>query len=114
VGVDDYMDREAGVVAAATAAAVSPQARELFRRAAVYGIAGVLKAGDVAVAAARGAVRGARDGVAAASNGAGEQPQPAAPSAPLGTSARGGRRQPSSSGTQRRAREPQGSTGDDS
>ena len=67
MGVDDYMNSEAGIVAAATAAAVSPRARELFRRGAVYGLAGVLKAGDVAAAAARGAVRGARNGAAAAS-----------------------------------------------
>jgi hypothetical protein len=62
MGVDDYMDREAGAIAAATAAVVSPRARELLRRGAVYGLAGLLKAGDVAVAAARGAVKGAKDG----------------------------------------------------
>jgi hypothetical protein len=67
LGVDDYMDREAGILAAATAAAVSPRARDLFRRGAVYGLAGVLKAGDVAVAAARGAVRGTKDGATGAS-----------------------------------------------
>jgi hypothetical protein len=68
VGVDDYVNSEAGVVAAATAAAVSPRARELFRRGAVYGLAGVMKATDVAVTAARGAVDGARQGAAAASS----------------------------------------------
>jgi hypothetical protein len=67
VGVDDYIDREAGIIAAATAVAVSPRARELFRRGAVYGLAGVLKAGDVAAATARGAVRGAKEGAAGAS-----------------------------------------------
>lgn len=40
-----------------------PRARTLFRQGAVYGLAGALKAADVAVAAARGAVRGAREGV---------------------------------------------------
>lgn len=64
MGVDDYMDREAGAIAAATAAAVSPRARELLRRGAVYGLAGLLKAGDVAIAAARGAVQGAKNGAA--------------------------------------------------
>ena len=44
----------------------SPRARTLFRQGAVYGLAGVMKAADVAVAAARGAVRGAREGVATA------------------------------------------------
>jgi hypothetical protein len=39
-----------------------PRARTLFRQGAVYGLAGALKAADVAVAAARGAVRGAREG----------------------------------------------------
>jgi hypothetical protein len=42
-----------------------PRARTLFRQGAVYGLAGALKAADVAVAAARGAVRGAREGVQA-------------------------------------------------
>src|SRR5205085_8456406 len=69
VGVDDYVSSEAGVVAAATAAAVSPRARELFRRGAVYGLAGVMKATDVAVTAAQGAVRRAKQGAAAASGG---------------------------------------------
>ena len=32
----------------------------------MYGLAGVMKAADVAVAAARGAMRGAREGVAVA------------------------------------------------
>ncbi|MBV8999356.1 MAG: hypothetical protein JO304_09865 [Solirubrobacterales bacterium] len=44
----------------------APRARTLFRQGAVYGLAGAMKAADVAVAAARGAVRGAREGVATA------------------------------------------------
>ena len=44
--------------------AQGPRARELFRQGAIYGLAGAMKAADVAVAAARGAVRGAREGVA--------------------------------------------------
>jgi len=43
-----------------------PRARSLFRRGAVYGLAGAMKAADVAAAAARGAVRGAREGVVVA------------------------------------------------
>jgi hypothetical protein len=43
-----------------------PRARTLFRQGAVYGLAGAMKAADVAIAAARGAVRGAREGVAVA------------------------------------------------
>jgi hypothetical protein len=48
---------------AATAAVVSPRARSLLRRGAVYGLAGALKAGDFVFGAARGAVRGAAAGV---------------------------------------------------
>jgi hypothetical protein len=57
------MDTETGVAVAAAAAIVSPRARNLLRRGAVYGLAGALKAGDVVYGAARGAVRGAADGV---------------------------------------------------
>ncbi len=61
---DDYVNPQAGLMTAATAAAVSPRARELLRRGAVYGLAGAMRAGDVVAAAARGAVRGARESVA--------------------------------------------------
>lgn len=64
MGLDDYVNPETGLMSAATAAAVSPRARELLRRGAVYGLAGVMRAGDVVSAAARGAVRGARESVA--------------------------------------------------
>jgi hypothetical protein len=70
MGIDDYVNAETGLVSAATAAAVSPRARELFRRGAVYGLAGAMRAGDVVVAAARGAVRGARDGISVEDGGA--------------------------------------------
>ena len=43
-----------------------PRARALFRQGAIYGLAGAMKAADVAMAAARGALRGAREGVAVA------------------------------------------------
>ena len=69
MGLDDLANKETGAIAAATAAAVSPRARELLRRGAVYGLAGVLRATDVALAAGRGAVRGARDGAARESSG---------------------------------------------
>jgi hypothetical protein len=46
--------------AAATAAVLSPRARKLARKGAVFGIAGALKAGDVVASAARGVVRGAQ------------------------------------------------------
>jgi hypothetical protein len=57
------VDRDVGVAVAATAAVLSPQAREVFRKGAVYGLAGALKAGDVVVSTARGAARGAQGSV---------------------------------------------------
>jgi hypothetical protein len=57
------VDRDVGVAVAATAAVLSPRARQVFRKGAVYGLAGALKAGDVVVATARGAARGVQGGV---------------------------------------------------
>ena len=63
MALDDYLDSEVAVAVAATAAVLSPGFRRVLRRGAVYGVAGVLKATDVATAAARGIARGAsRDG----------------------------------------------------
>jgi hypothetical protein len=59
MALDDYLDTEVAVAVAATAAALSPGFRRVLRRGAVYGVAGVLKATDVATAAARGVARGA-------------------------------------------------------
>jgi hypothetical protein len=59
MALDDYLDSEVVVAVAATAAAFSPRFRRVLRRGAVYGVAGVLKATDVATAAARGVARGA-------------------------------------------------------
>ena len=59
MALDDYLDSEVAVAVAATAAALSPRFRRVLRRGAVYGVAGVLKATDVATAAARGVARGA-------------------------------------------------------
>lgn len=103
MGVDDYMDSEAGIIAAATAAAVSPRARDLFRRGAVYGLAGVLRSGDVAVAAARGAVRAARAESGARSKGPSRTPSRAGQS--RATSARTGQAKRSKqSGSRQRSR----------
>jgi hypothetical protein len=55
------IERELGVAIAATAAAMSPRARRVARQGAVYGLAGVLKAADVAAATARGVAQGAQD-----------------------------------------------------
>jgi hypothetical protein len=57
------LEKEAGLAAVALAAAVSPRARGVLRQGAVYGLAGVMKAGDVVVSTAKGAARGAQAGV---------------------------------------------------
>ena len=59
MALDDYLESEVAVAVAATAAALSPGFRRVLRRGAVYGVSGVLKATDVATAAARGVARGA-------------------------------------------------------
>lgn len=67
------IEREAALAIAAATAATSPRAREIARQGLVYGLAGVLKAGDVAVSAGRGAYEGARAGFEASSA---PQPEP--------------------------------------
>ena len=79
MALDDYFDSEVAVAVAATAAVCSPRARRVLRKGVVYGLAGVLKATDVATAAARGVARGASDvGEAVRPSDEGEPAEPAA------------------------------------
>src|SRR5215218_8955673 len=75
MALDDYLDSEVAVAVAATAVALSPRARRLLRRGAVYGVAGALKATDVVTAAARGVASGvsSEGEQTAASDGRAEQ-----------------------------------------
>jgi len=61
MAADDFMESEVAIAAAATAALLSPRVREVARRGAVYGVAGVLTAGRAMAGAARGAGRGVED-----------------------------------------------------
>jgi hypothetical protein len=63
------IERELGLLAGAAVIAASPRAREVARKGAVYGAAGVMKAGDIVVQTAKGAARGAQAG-ASGENGA--------------------------------------------
>ena len=73
MGLDEYLESEVAVAVAATAVALSPRARRLLRRGAVYGVAGALKAADVATAVARGVASGvSSEGEAATTDGRGE------------------------------------------
>lgn len=62
----DYMKPEVGVAVAVTAALTSPRVRGILRRGAVYGMAGVLMAGDVIASAARSTTRAAQKAAASA------------------------------------------------
>ncbi len=64
---EDYMEPEVGIAVAVTAAVASPQVRNVLRRGAVYGLAGVLMAGDAVSSLARGVKRGVEQRAAPAS-----------------------------------------------
>ncbi len=53
MGIDDLLEPEAALVAAAAAALFSPPVRALARRGAIGGVAGVLTAADLLRSAAR-------------------------------------------------------------
>ncbi len=69
MALDEYLESEVAVAVAATAVVLSPQARRILRRGAVYGLAGALKAGDAIASFARGAARGAQETASAATTG---------------------------------------------
>lgn len=58
MALEDYMQPEIAVTAIVTAAVVSPRGRRLIRRGAVYGLAGILIAGDALGNMARGITQG--------------------------------------------------------
>ncbi len=58
MALDDYLESEVVVAVAATAAVMSPRVRGVLRRGAVYGLAGVLRAGDAISSVARNAAPG--------------------------------------------------------
>jgi len=64
MALEDYMEPEVGVAVAVTAAVASPQVRHVLRRGAVYGLAGLLMAGDAVSLLAQGVKRGAQKAAA--------------------------------------------------
>jgi hypothetical protein len=58
VALDDFAEPETAIAVGATAVVFSPRVRELLHRGAVYGVAGVLVAGDAVTSFARGVRRG--------------------------------------------------------
>jgi hypothetical protein len=67
--LEDYLEPEIAVTAAVTAAVFSPRGRQFLRRGAVYGIAGVLIAGDAITSFVRNIGQGLRQVGASASEG---------------------------------------------
>lgn len=61
MAIEDFFDAEVGIAVAVTALATSPQVRNTVRRGVVYGLAGILRAGDAMGAAARGVAQTAQE-----------------------------------------------------
>ena len=77
MALDDFVESEVAVAVAATAALTSPRVRGLVRRGAVYGLAGLLTAGETISSFARGVARGAQQTASSATarvQGATQQP----------------------------------------
>jgi hypothetical protein len=66
MALEDYLEPEVAVTAVVTAAVFSPKARSWMRRGLIYGMAGVLIAGDAVTSFARSVGQGAQQAGAAA------------------------------------------------
>ena len=66
MAVEDFMESEVAVAVAVTAAVLSPRVRGVLRRGRVYGVAGVLKAGDALSLAVQNAAAAAQPAIDAA------------------------------------------------
>ena len=66
MALEDYLEPEVVVAVAVTAAISSPTVRNILRRGAVYGMAGLMVAGDAVNSLARGVGRGAQQMAATA------------------------------------------------
>ena len=70
MALEDYMEPEVAVTAVVTAAVFSPPVRRVIRRGLVYGMAGVLIAGDAIASFARGVGQGVQQAGASAASAA--------------------------------------------
>ena len=104
MALDDFMETEVAVAAAATAAVFSPRVRGVLRRGAVLGLAGALMAGDSLTTFTHGVARGAQQTAASTARAAQEATGAAARAAQGAT----GQATAGQEGeTRRRARTPQ-------
>ena len=79
MALDDYLEPEVAIAVAVTAAVASPPVRKALRRGLVYGLAGLLTAGDKIAAAARDIAHSAQQAAAPAANAAGDTKQESHP-----------------------------------
>jgi hypothetical protein len=61
MALDDFVESEVAITAAAAAVVFSPRVRGVLRKGAVYGVAGLLVAGDAVGSFVRGVGRGAQN-----------------------------------------------------
>ena len=80
MALDDYLEPEVAIAVAVTAAVASPPVRKVLRRGLVYGLAGLLVAGDKITAATREIARSAQQTAATADNAAPKTDQTSPPS----------------------------------
>jgi hypothetical protein len=80
MALDDFIEPEVAIAVAVTAAVASPPVRNALRRGVVYGLAGLLVAGDKISTAARGIAQSAQQAAAPTGDATPEtsQPPPAA------------------------------------
>jgi hypothetical protein len=79
MAVDDFMEPEVAIAIAVTAAVASPPVRKVLRRGLVYGLAGILTAGDKIAGTAREIANSARQTTASAGVAGQETPQASPP-----------------------------------
>ena len=79
MALDDYLEPEVAIAVAVTAAVASPPVRKVLRRGLVYGLAGLLVAGDKITAATREIARSAQQTSATADHTAQKTEQASPP-----------------------------------
>ena len=77
MALEDFIEPEVGWAVAVTAAVASPGVRKVLRKGAVYGLAGILMAGDAVSTLAQGVKRGVQQAAPA------DAPSPMAEEAPV-------------------------------
>ena len=78
MALDDYLEPEVAIAVAVTAAVAFPPVRKVLRRGLVYGLAGVMLAGDKIAGAARQIAQSAQQ-TAASTNSPTQETRPVSP-----------------------------------